>query len=139
MADSFDVIPNGKCAGRSDNTGMRDGARVQLRGDTDGGSVWSVATATFERHPPKLYHGKPLMVDDGLYCIVKAVFAPTIPDPKSRYSIKFIGGDWRRLVQVGRAPYGQLDRPGYGSAQITIQTCRSLLDPPDKDCPEWGN
>jgi hypothetical protein len=32
LADSFDVLPNGKCAGRSNNSGMSDGARVQLRG-----------------------------------------------------------------------------------------------------------
>src|SRR3712207_3802377 len=48
LADSFDVLPGGKCAGRSDNSGMRDGARAQLRGDTAGGSVWATATADFE-------------------------------------------------------------------------------------------
>jgi hypothetical protein len=140
LADSFDVVPDGKCAGRSDNAGMSDGARVQLRGDTDGGNVWATATADFENKGPQIYDGVKghWLYDDGLYCIVKAVFAPTTPDPKSSYSIKFIGGDWLDFVQVGRAPYGQLDRPGYGTAQITIQTCRSLLDPPDKDCPEWG-
>jgi hypothetical protein len=139
LADSFDVLPNDKCVGRSDNSGMSDGARVQLRGDTDGGSVWSVATAHFERVPQRMYHGKPQMDDDGLYCVVTVVFAPTRPDPKSEYSIKFVGGDWRDFVKVGRAPYGQLDRPGYGSESTTIVTCGSLLDPPDKDCPEWGN
>ena len=75
LADSFDVLPNGKCAGRSVNIGVSDGARAQLRGDTDGGSVWSVATARIERRPP-------LTDDDGLYCVVKVVFAPTRPDPK---------------------------------------------------------
>jgi hypothetical protein len=139
LADSFDVLPNGKCAGRSVNSGVSDGARVQLRGDTDGGSVWSVATVRFERRPPLMHHGKPVTEDDGLYCVAKAVFAPTRPDPKSSYAIRFVGGNWHRFVQVGRAPYGQLDRPGYGSANITVMTCRSLLDPPEKDCPERGN
>jgi hypothetical protein len=146
LADSFDVLPNGKCAARSSNVGpksgnmgMSDGARVQLRGDTVGGSVWSVATAQVQRRPPQMSHGKPLVDDDGLYCVVKVVFAPTRPDPSSSYSLKFEGGDWWSSIKVGRAPYGQLDRPGYGSVSGTIMTCRSLLDPPEKDCPEPGN
>jgi hypothetical protein len=85
-----------------------------------------------------MYRGKPIMDDDYLYCVVEAVFTPTLPDPSGRYSYKFVGDDWRWGVTVGRAPYGQWDRPGYGSgkANLGIQTCRSLLDPPDKDCPE---
>lgn len=139
LADSFDFLPHGKCAGRSSNSGMRDDARVQLRGDTVGGSTWATATAHAEFHPV-IYRGKLVPeADDGHYCVLKAVFAPTTPDPESRYSIKFVGGDWRQgLVHVGRAPYGQRDRPGYGRAQVTIQTCRSPADPPDKDCPEWA-
>jgi hypothetical protein len=137
LADSFDALPNGKCAGRSSNAGIADGAPVQLRGDTAGGSVWSTATADYQYFPPQPHDGRPqLDEDDGRYCIVKAVFAPTQPDEHSRYSIKFSGGNWRGLVTVGKAPYGQLDRPGYGSTFITIQTCRSASDPPDKVCPE---
>jgi hypothetical protein len=139
LADSFDVLPGGRCAGRSSNSGMSDGAKVQLRGDTVGGSAWATATARFERHP-FMYRGKEVPeADDGLYCNVKMVFAPSKPDPESRYSIKFVGGDWRSGVTVGRAAYGQLDRPGYGSSRMTIQTCRSAADPPEKDCPEWEN
>lgn len=133
LADSFDINPDGTCSGRSDNTGMTNGARVQLRGDTDGGSVWSTATTAVERHPP-------VPGDDGQYCIVKMTFTPNMPDPKSTYSLKFVGGDWLRgFVHVRRAPFGQEDRPGLGSASGTVQTCRSAADPPDKDCPEWGN
>jgi hypothetical protein len=140
LSDSFDILPDGKCAGRSDNSGMSDGARVQLRGDTVGGSTWAIATARFERHP-FMYRGKEVPeADDGLYCVLKVVFAPTRPDPKSVYSIKFVGGDWREhFVRVGRAPYGQLDRPGYGFASIGIQLCRSAADPPDTECPEWAD
>ncbi|MDH6194085.1 hypothetical protein M2272_000706 [Mycobacterium frederiksbergense] len=79
-------------------------------------------------------------VDDGQYCAVKMVFAPKTPDPESIYSIKFFNGDWLNgLVRVGRAPFGQEDRPGYGTAFVTRQLCPHPADPPDKDCPELGN
>lgn len=61
---------------------------MQLRGDTDGGSVWSTTIVNYQRFPPS-------NEDDGQYCIGKAVFAPTHPDPNSRYWIKFVDGDWR--------------------------------------------
>ena len=135
LADSFDVLQGDKCAGRSRNSGMRDGALVQLRGDTVGGSTSTTASAHVERRAPRIYRGKPLIDDDGIYCVVKAVFSPARPDPSSRYSIKFVDGDWLQdLVHVGRAPYGQLDRPGYGSGDVGIQRCPSLLDPPTKYC-----
>ena len=129
LADSFDVLSDGTCAGRSSNSDMRDGARVQLRADTVGGSVWATATARFERQPPRPY-------DDGLYCVVKAVFPATRVDPEWRYSIKFVGGDWRSHVQVRSQfwMYDFIEQPGYGSTSIGLQTCESLSDPPDKDC-----
>jgi hypothetical protein len=58
--------------------------------------VWSVASAHVERRLALIVHGKPLM-DDGLYCVVKVVFAPTMPDPKGSYSIKFVR---RRLAKL---------------------------------------
>lgn len=131
LADSFDVLPDGKCAGRSDNSGMYDGAKVQLRGDTVGGSVSSIATAKFEVTPA--VKKRP---DDHLYCIVRVVFSPERPDPSSRYSIKFVGGDWMEGIKVGREKFGRLDRPGYGSATILRLLCESLVDPPSKECPE---
>lgn len=129
LADSFDVLSDGTCAGRSSNSGMRDGARVQLRADTVGGTVWATATARFERRPPRPY-------DDGLYCVVKAVFPATRVDPEWRYSIKFVGGDWRSGVQVRSQfwMYDFIEQPGYGSTDIGYQTCEHLSDPPDKDC-----
>jgi hypothetical protein len=66
-------------------------------------------------HPPV-----PVPGDDGLYCIVTMEFTPKYPDPKSTYSLKFVGGDWLRgFVHVRRAPFGQEVRPGLG----TVQTC----------------
>lgn len=123
---------------------MRDGARVQLRGDTAGGSVWATATADFENRGPKSYNGVNgrWPVDDGLYCVVKAVFAPTNPDPNGSYSIKFVGGDWHSWVRV-RSEFWMYepleDNPGYGSFVTTYQACKNLWDPPDRDCSVWGN
>lgn len=139
LADSFDVLPDGKCAGRRVNNGMRDGGRVQLRSTTVGGSVWSVASAHIEYIPPPMRHGKPLFEDDGLYCFVKAVFVPQRPDATSTYDLQFEGGNWRGGLKLGRAPFGQRDRPGYGSVIANVMTCNSLQDPPEKDCPEWAN
>ncbi|WP_255469357.1 hypothetical protein [Mycolicibacterium sp. P1-18] len=35
-------------------------------------------------------------------------------------------------------PFGRPDDPpGYGVYDLGSQTCPSLLDPPDKVCPEW--
>src|SRR5690242_18526841 len=81
---------------------MSNGARVQLRGDTVGGSVWSVATTRVWREPPRISHGKPLADDDGLYCVVAAVFAPTRPDPSSNTPSSLqgeIGGASSRWVE----------------------------------------
>lgn len=79
------------------------------------------------------------MYDDGSYCIVKAVFPATRPVPETRYSTKFVGGDWRGGVQVRSRfwMYYFIEQPGFGSIYITYQTCENLADPPDKDCPEW--
>jgi hypothetical protein len=113
---------------------MSDGERVQLRGNTTGFSVETRATTHFEHWPPRMYRGKPIQDDDYLYCIVEAVFAPSMPDPDG-YSVKFAGAsreEW--LGKPSRTPFGKPERPGYGSYQITAQTCASLLDPPDKDC-----
>jgi hypothetical protein len=137
LADSFDVLANNKCVGRDSNRGMGDGARVQLRADNVEGSTWATASAFVDRRPPRtyVYLGKAMTEDDGVYCVVHAVFAPATPDPESLYSYKFVGADWRLgRVHVGTAPYGQLDRPGYGTADIEIQTCPDLFDPPEKDC-----
>jgi hypothetical protein len=143
LSDSFDILPGDKCAGRSVNSGMSDGGRVQFVGETVGGSVSTTATTHFERRPPwtEMHQGKPVLIDDGLYCVVSAVFAPAIPDPTGNYSWKFVGGDWSDGLDVGYMPVGKRERPGYGSerASITITTCRYLSDPPTKDCPEWGN
>jgi hypothetical protein len=134
LADSFDVFPDGKCAGRSGFREMAAGARVQLRGDTTGLSNETRATARFER---QVLRGKRAMGDDGLYCVIEAVFAPSMPDPDG-YWLKFAGS--RRAEQwLGKPgsprPFGQPDPPpGYGSYNIGSQLCPALLDPPYKDC-----
>ena len=86
-----------------------------------------------------MYRGKPPLDDDYRYCHVQAVFDEPLPDHDG-YSIKF--GEARREEWLGkpsRTPFGRPERPGYGSYSITVQTCRSMLDPPEKDCPEWAD
>jgi hypothetical protein len=137
LADSFTALPDGTCEGRSSNAGIANGAQAQLRGNIAGGSVSSTVTTHYRFTPPAPgRETDPAGEDDGEYCIVTAVFAPTRPDPDSRYLIKFPGGDWRGLVHVGRERYGRLDRPGYGSTFVIVQTCQRISDPPDKQCPE---
>jgi hypothetical protein len=138
LADSFDILSGGKCAGRGDNRGMSDGARIQLQGNTTGFFDETRATARFHRY---VLSGKEALFDDGRYCVLEAVFAPSIPDPDG-YSVKFPGTRVKQihLGKPGGTPFGTPDNPpGYGSYNIGSQTCRSLLDPPDKDCPEWAD
>jgi hypothetical protein len=139
LADSFDILVNGRCAGSSTNRGKRDGARVLLRGLSTGFDVEAKAFAFYEQWPPRMYRGKPVLDDDYRYCHVQVSFDQPLPDPEG-YSLKF--AEARQEMPIGppsRTPFGQQDRPGYGTYYIRSQTCRSLLDPPDKDCPEWGN
>jgi hypothetical protein len=90
LADSFDVYPDRTCAGRDDNRGMRDQAWVLLRGESTGLFDQTKASARFKHYPPVMYHGKPLLDDDYQYCVIDAVFSPSIPDPGG-YSVKFAG------------------------------------------------
>ena len=133
LADSFDILPDGTCAGRGPNHGMTDGARVQLVGSTTGFVDQTTATASFE-HPP--LSPKEALFDDGLYCILYAVFSPSMPDPDG-YSVKFPGTrvKWDHLQAGNGTPFGKPDNlPGYGVLNLGSQTCPALLDPPDMDC-----
>jgi hypothetical protein len=117
---------------------MNNGARVQLEGDTTGFIDETRATARFHR---EVLSKKEALFDDGLYCVVEAVFAPSMPDPGG-YSIKFFGTriHLNHLPKPGGTPFGRPDPPpGYGTYNITTQRCPSLLDPPDKDCSESAN
>src|SRR5882757_2766569 len=87
LADSFDVLPNGLCTGRGENRGMRDGVRIRLHGNSTGLYDETLATARFQR---RALSPKQSLIDDGLYCVLRAVFAPSLPDPDG-YSISFPG------------------------------------------------
>ena len=143
LADSFDVRSDGTCTGRSSNAGMGDGVKVQLRSETLGGSASATATARVKQHPPTIYNGVNghWVDDDGLYCVVTAVFAPAIPDPDGEYVTKFGGGNWGHAVRVQSKfwMYDSLGPPGYGLVRTLVQSCRWLADPPDKACPEPGS
>jgi hypothetical protein len=68
LADTFNVLPGGKCFGRCNFRGMGDGARVLLRGSTTGWDVEATATAYVDRRAPIMSHGKPILDDDYVYC-----------------------------------------------------------------------
>jgi hypothetical protein len=134
LADSFDVLPDDKCAGRGAYRGMADGARIQLQGNTTGFTDETTASARFEH---QILSKKQALFDDGLYCVLRAVFAPSVPDPAG-YSVKFPGTSihWDHLGDPRVSPFGRFDPPpGFGSYNLGSQMCPSLLDPPTKDCP----
>jgi hypothetical protein len=72
LADSFDILPCGMCAGRGPNRGMENGARIALQGNTTGFIDETKATATFQRRP---LSPKQASDDDGLYCVLRGVCA----------------------------------------------------------------
>jgi hypothetical protein len=133
LADSFDLLPGGRCAGRGDNRGMGDGARIQLQGSSSGFINETRATATVEREE---LSPKQALIDDGVYCTLRAVFSPSMPDPDG-YSVKFSGTKIKmaNLGRPGGTRFGRPDPPpGYGVYNVTSQLCPDLLDPPEKDC-----
>lgn len=135
LADSFDILPDGTCAGRGDNRGMNNGARIQLHGDTTGFIDETSAIARFHR---EIVSRKEALFDDSLYCVVEAVFAPSLPDPGG-CSIKFSGTriHVNHLGKPGGTSFGRPDPPpGYGTYNVSTQRCPHLLDPPNKDCAE---
>lgn len=138
LADSFDILSDGTCIGTFLNEGIVDGVRIQLRSETLGGSAWATATARFKQYPPTVYNGVygHRVEDDGLYCSVKAVFAPAIADPEGRYFAKVAGGDWGHSAWV-RSEFWMYDSDGpagYGLDTALVQNCASRADPPDKEC-----
>jgi hypothetical protein len=142
LADSFNVSPNGSCRGRSSFNNMGAGLRVQLRGQTTGLTDETRATARVEDHTT----GRSARYDDGLYCVIRIVFAPAVPDPDG-YWLRFPGSQQPdvqlRALNRGVGPIfsrGEpIDQPtlppGYGQFSSGSQSCPSPLDPPDRDCP----
>jgi hypothetical protein len=121
---------------------MGAGLLVQLRGQTTGLTDETRATARIEDQTS----GKSVRYDDGLYCIMRVVFAPALPDPDG-YWLRFPGSP-QADVQIGPLNGGvgpiffrgePVDQatlpPGYGQYSAGSPSCPSLLDPPDRDCP----
>lgn len=142
LADSFDVTPNGSCRGRSAFINMGAGLRVQLRGRTTGLTDETRATARVEDHTI----GRSARWDDGLYCVIRIVFAPAVPDPDG-YWLRFPASQQPdvelRALNRGVGPIFSRGEPveqptlpaGYGLYNSGSQSCPSPLDPPDRDCP----
>lgn len=141
LADSFDIASNGSCTGRSMFRHMGADARVLLRGKTTGITEETHATARVEN----LTNGRSAASDDGLYCVIRAVFSPALPDPDG-YWLRFPGNPRPEMpigplnTELGPPFYrGQpvvqaTLPPGYGQFNMGSQSCPSLLDPPDRDC-----
>jgi hypothetical protein len=47
-------------------------------------------------------------------------FAPPLPDPRSRYKWKLVGGDWLGGLYLGCTPFGMPERPGCGRGRARI-------------------
>ena len=142
LADSFDVSPNGSCSGRSTFSNMGAGLRVQLRGRSTGLTDETLATARVEDHTT----GRSRLFDDGLYCVIRIVFDPAVPDPDG-YWLHFPGSPQSdvelRMLHRGVGPIFSRGEPveqptlppGYGQFNSSSQSCPSTLDPPERDCP----
>lgn len=140
LADSFDIHPDGTCAGSDDNRGMKDQAWVLLYGDSTGLCDQTKASALFKHDPPVIYRGKRLLDDDHQYRVIDAVFTPLDARPRRlRDQVRLAHHASSRSAGPVAPPFGHPDRPGYGRLVVRMQTCPSLLAPPDKECPEWGN
>lgn len=136
LADTFDVLPNGNCAGRLIYQGVRDGARVLLQGNSTTWGVETRAVVHLEHRKPIMSRGKPLLFDDYVYCVAEAVFTPPMPDPAG-YSIKFAGtSSWDDLGQPTHAATDSAHGGEWSgwNYDFSTQMCPSLLDPPEKDC-----
>jgi hypothetical protein len=136
LADSFDVTSDGRCVGRGDNSGIEERALVRFHGDSTDSDDQTTVTTRYVQNTPT---AKGAMFDDGKTCVVRAVFAPTVPDPRG-YTITFTG---TRIPvsstgpMKGMTPFGMANEPaGYGRLNIIVQKCRNLAAPPGEDCPQ---
>jgi hypothetical protein len=121
---------------------MGAGLRVQLRGRTTGLADETRATARVEDHTI----GRSARFDDGLYCVIRIVFAPAVPDPDG-YWLRFPGSQQPdvelRALNRGAGPIFSRGEPveqptlppGYGQFYSGSQSCPSPVYPPDFDCP----
>jgi hypothetical protein len=112
---------------------MAHGVRALLHGKSTGLYDETTVSAYVKRYPPRMYRGNPILDDDYLYCVMEAVFGPSMPDPAG-YAIKFPNSPERELFGLSRTPFGRPETPGYGSYNTGSQACPSLLDPPEQDC-----
>ena len=120
---------------------MGAGLRVQLRGRTTGLTDETLATARVEDRTT----GRSRLFDDGLYCVIRIVFDPAVPDPDG-YWLRFRGSQQSdielRTLNGGVGPIFSRGEPveqptlpaGYGQFTTSSQSCPSPVDPPDKNC-----
>jgi hypothetical protein len=77
------------------------------------------------------------MFDDGKTCVVRAAFAPIMPDPRG-YTITFTGTRFpvsSTGPMRGMTPFGMAGEPaGYGRLNIIVQKRPTPAGPPGEDC-----
>ena len=132
LTDSFDVLPDGKCAGRDVNGEVRDGASVDIAGMSFEGKGWSkslVGKATISTsYDPDDFSRRP--EDDGKYCLAHFAFVPTKPDPQG-YNFWMPSGFMMPQDSFRSVPPGGR---GYGDFAFVVQTCTDMDAPPERTC-----
>jgi hypothetical protein len=116
---------------------MHDGARVRFHGASTGFDDETTVTTHYEQ---TIHAAKNAAVDDGKTCVVRAVFAPRMPDPTG-YAIDFpearspVGAASTGPMN-GMTPFGRANEPpGYGTLNVSVQRCRNPAASPDENCP----
>jgi hypothetical protein len=126
LTDSFDILPDGKCAGRNVFRGVGNGAVVEARGASGFGPfVTTTVTTNYERNNPRRRPGG----DDGRYCVVTFRFGPIKPDIEG-YWVQFPLGPGRGYGFMTTLTGGL----GYGPYDTVIQTCADYDAPPERLC-----
>ena len=100
---------------RASFRGVGDGSWVLLRGNSTGWDVEGQATAYVEHRELHVSHGQPLP-EDNLYCDIRVVFTPSMPDPDG-HSLKFAGAGHCQDIASCVGPLRKIRRvsPGPGS------------------------
>jgi hypothetical protein len=113
LNDSFDIYPDGHCAGRDLFAGISNAVPAQLKGATVGG----ITTTTATTHVHRL---------GNQYCAIEATFTPELLDPNG-YLIKFSDRAWENGVTP--------DNDEWGTFHSNYQACQNRIAQPEEKCP----
>jgi hypothetical protein len=134
ITDNFNILADGTCEGRAVWTGVRNGARVEVRGSMRTGKVLATASATTRYVHDSKRDPNPENHDDQ-YCLVTFSFVPSNPDGDG-YSVRFfqaprgVPGPFETPIHVD-GPFGGF---GYGPVNGIWQSCVDYDAPPHRPC-----